>query len=173
MMECTGSEEEPAQMESRVFMHSAAASLVGHMVLAVGLFFADAHPFDYVPPESIAVDIVSSKEISSLEKEAEPPQTPSVDALDIPDDKPQADTKEAPAPAQSTPPQSSPATALSSGTPTPPASKQAALQPSPEPQPRTGAIVQCAGARYQRQVWGSARSTGEWHWRRQRRCRGN
>ena len=134
-MECTGSEEEPAQMESRVFMHSAAASLVGHMVLAVGLFFADAHPFDYVPPESIAVDIVSSKEISSLEKEAEPPQTPSVDALDIPDDKPQADTKEAPAPAQSTPPQSSPATALSSGTPTPPASKQAALQPSPEPQP--------------------------------------
>ena len=168
----TGSEEEPAQMESRVFMHSAAASFAGHMVLAVGLFFAEAHPFDYVPPELIAVDIVSSKEISSLEKEAEPPQTPSVDALDIPDDKPQADTKEAPAPAQSTPPQSSPATArLRALPPRPPRSKRRSNRR--QSRSRTGAIVQCAGARYQRQVWGSARSTGEWHWRRQRRCRGN
>jgi hypothetical protein len=119
-------------MESQVFMRSAAASFAGHMVLAVGLFFAEVHPFDYVPPEPIAVDIVSSKEIPSLEKEAEPPQTPSVDTLDIPDDKPQADPKAALASPQSTPPQSSPAAARSSGAPTPPASKQAALQPSPQ-----------------------------------------
>jgi hypothetical protein len=125
-------------MESQVFMRSAAASFAGHMVLAVGLFFAEVHPFDYVSPEPIAVDIVSSKEIPSLEKEAEPPQTPSVDTLDIPDDKPKADTadtKAALASPQSTPPQSSPATAPSSGAPTPPASKQAALHLLPEPHP--------------------------------------
>jgi hypothetical protein len=122
-------------MESQVFMRSAAASFAGHMVLAAGLFFAEVHPFDYVSPEPIAVDIVSSKEIPSLEKEAEPPQTSSVDTLDIPDDKPQADTKAALASPQSTPPQSSPAVAPSSSTPTPPASKQAALHPLPEPHP--------------------------------------
>ena len=98
-----GSAEEPAQMESRVFMHSAAASFAGHMVLAAGLFFAEAHPFDYVPPGSIAVDIVSSKEIPSLEKEAEPPPTSSMDSFDIPDDKPQADTNAAIASPPSTP----------------------------------------------------------------------
>jgi hypothetical protein len=125
-------------MESQVFMRSAAASFAGHMVLAVGLFFAEVHPFDYVPPEPIAVDIVSSKEISSPEKEAEPPQTSSMDRFDIPDDKPEADTadaKAAVASPQSTPPQSSPATAPSSGAPTPLVSKQAALQTSLQPHP--------------------------------------
>ena len=133
MMADTGSAEEPAQMESRVFMHSAAASFAGHMILAAGLFFAEAHPFDYVPPGSIAVDIVSSKEIPSLEKEAEPPPTSSMDSFDIPDDKPQADTNAAIASPPSTPSQASPATAPSSGAPTPPASKQAALRPSSQP----------------------------------------
>ncbi|WP_245269878.1 hypothetical protein [Nitrobacter hamburgensis] len=129
-----------------MLIRSAAASFAGHMALAAGLFFAEAHPFDYVSPEPIAVDIVSSKEIPSPAKEAlpEPPQTSSTDTFDSPDDKPQADTadtKAATAKAQSTPAQASPASsetslpAPSSSAPMPPASKQAALQPAPQPRP--------------------------------------
>ncbi|MEH6950304.1 hypothetical protein V4R08_02990 [Nitrobacter sp. NHB1] len=122
-----------------MFIRSAAASLAGHMALAVGLVMTEAHPFDYVSPEPIAVDIVSSKEIPSPAKEAlpEPQQTSSTDAFDSPDDKPQADTantKAAIAPAQSTPSEASPASAPSSSSaPMPPASKQASLQPSTQP----------------------------------------
>jgi hypothetical protein len=121
------------------------------MALAAGLFFAEAHPFDYVSPEPIAVDIVSSKEIPSPAKEAlpEPPQTSSTDTFDSLNDKPQADTADtkaaaAAAKAQSTPAQASPASSetslpvsasSSSSAPMPPASKQAALQPSPQPHP--------------------------------------
>jgi hypothetical protein len=123
---------------SQVFIRSAAASLAGHMALAIGVFFAEAHPFDYVSPEPIAVDIVSSKEIPSPANEAlpEPPQTSSTNSFDSPDGEPQADTadtKAATAKAQST---SSPASAPSSSSASmPPASKQAALQPSPQTHP--------------------------------------
>ncbi|WP_412772528.1 hypothetical protein [Nitrobacter sp.] len=106
-------------MKSRVFTRSGAASLAGHMALAAGLFFAGAHPFDYVSPEPIAVDIVSSKEMPSPEKQARPERSraSSTDAIDSRDDHPQADT--AMIPAQSTPSQAS----------------QAPVRPSPEPHP--------------------------------------
>jgi hypothetical protein len=139
------------EMESQVLIRSAAASVAGHMALAAGLFFAEAHPFDYVSPEPIAVDIVSSKEIPSPAKEAlpEPPQTSSTDTFDSPDDKPQddkpqANTKSATAKAQSTLAQASPVsseTSLPASAPSsssasvPPAPKQAALQPSTQSHP--------------------------------------
>jgi hypothetical protein len=128
------------EMETQGFMRSGAASLAGHMALAAGLLFAGAHPFDYVSPEPISVDIVSSKEMPSHKKESlsEPPQTSSMDTFDSPDDKPHADTadtKAATAPAQSTPSQALSAPTPSSSAPMPPASEQAALQPSPQPAP--------------------------------------
>jgi hypothetical protein len=137
MMAGTGRAEEPAEMESQTFTRSAAASFAGHMVLAAGLVMAEVHPFDYVPPEAIAVDIVSSKEIPSPEKEVppEPAQTSPTDAFDTPADKPQADTKATIAPAQSTPSEALAAPAPSSSASMPPASKQAALPPSPQQHP--------------------------------------
>jgi hypothetical protein len=106
------------------------------MALAAGLFFAEAHPFDYVSPEPIAVDIVSSKEISSSEKQtlpAEESRVSSTNAFDTPDDKPQADTKAVAISTQSRPSQALPAPAPPSSARMSPASKQAALQPSPQP----------------------------------------
>jgi hypothetical protein len=135
MMAGTGRAEELAEMESQMFTRSAAASFAGHMVLAAGLVMAEAHPFDYVPPEAIAVDIVSSKEIPSPEVSPEPAQTSSTDAFDAPADQPQADTKATTAPARSTPSEALAAPAPSSSASMPPASKQAALQPSPQPHP--------------------------------------
>jgi hypothetical protein len=126
-------------MESQVFIRSAAASFAGHMVLAAGLLFAEAHPFARVPSEAISVDIVTPAEIAPPAKEIpqKPPEKPPVDALALPTDKPPTDTKAAPAPKPSAPDQSAPAQAPSASPPpaaaAPPASKQAALQPPPEP----------------------------------------
>jgi hypothetical protein len=132
----------PENMESQVFVRSAVASFAGHMVLAAGLVLAEVHPFDYVPPESIAVDIVSPAEAPPPAKETspEPPQKPQADAFDIPDDKPPVETKAAAAPAQRAQPEAQPAQPPPSPTQapdvaTPPVSQQAALQPQPEPQP--------------------------------------
>ena len=125
-------------MESQVFMRSAVASLAGHMVLAAGLMLAEVHPFDYVPPDPIAVDIVSDAEVPSPAKQtpAEPPQKAQPDPLDIPEDKMPAETKVASAPAQAVQSEVSPKPEASPSTSTPPpASQQAALQPQPEPQP--------------------------------------
>jgi hypothetical protein len=104
------------------------------MALAAGLFFVEAHPFDYVSPEPITVDIVSSKDIPSAEKEILPerPQT-STDPLDNPDEKPQANTEAAtaqPMPSQALPTPVPPSSARMS-----PALKQAALRPSPQSHP--------------------------------------
>lgn len=131
-------------MESQVFVRSAVASFAGHMVLAASLVLAEVHPFDYVSPEPIAVDIVSPAEVPSpaKDKEAspEPPQKPQTDAFDIPDDKPPADTKMAAAPAQPAQPEAQPAQSppLPTQAPdakAPPVPQQAALQPQPAPQP--------------------------------------
>jgi hypothetical protein len=113
-------------MKSQVFICSGTASLAVHLALAAGLLFAEAHPFDYVSPEPIAVDIVSSKEISSSEKQTLSPEesrVSSTNAFDTPDDKPQADTKAAAISMQSRPsqalPQSQPAPSRSYDAPQP------------------------------------------------------
>ena len=136
---------EPEEMESRVFVRSAGASFAGHLVLAAGLLLTGAHPFDYVPPESIAVDIVSAADVPPPAGEAAPeppPQTPQADAFNIPDDKPSTEVKAAAAPAEPPPvssPRASPAAAPSSKPPPPPPVKQAALQP-PQPPPHAAPV---------------------------------
>jgi hypothetical protein len=128
-------------MESPLFMRSAAASFAAHMVLAAGLVLTEVHPFDYVAPEPIAVDIVSSAEVPSAKEASPEPQKPQTDPFDIPDDKPPADTKAAAAPAQpepqsiqASPAQASPPPAAPARETAPPPSQQAALQPPPQPQ---------------------------------------
>jgi hypothetical protein len=123
-------------MESSLFMRSAATSFAAHMVLAAGLVLTEVRPFDYIPPEPIAVDIVSPTEVPQAKETPPEPQKPQTDAFDIPDDKPPVETKAAAAPAQSGP-QSAPAApspAAPAREPTPPPSQQAALQPPPNPQ---------------------------------------
>ncbi|MBS0529530.1 MAG: hypothetical protein JSS22_09100 [Proteobacteria bacterium] len=130
-------------MESQIFIRSATASFAGHMVLAASLFLAEAHPFDYVPQESIAVDLVTPAEVpTAKETPPESQKSPPTPVFQIPDDKPVADSKPAadtkPAAAdvqqQPAPPSASSSPAQSSVA-APVASKQAALQPSLQPQP--------------------------------------
>jgi outer membrane biosynthesis protein TonB len=53
----------------------AAASIIGHMaILTLGLLFADALPFESMPTEAIAVDIVAPEEAKALPKPADPPK---------------------------------------------------------------------------------------------------
>jgi hypothetical protein len=60
--------------EPRLLMRlGAGVSIVGHMaVLVLGLLFADARPFDSLPSEAIAVDIVTPEQAKEQEKPAEP-----------------------------------------------------------------------------------------------------
>jgi hypothetical protein len=52
-------------------------SVIGHVVvLGAGLIFAGARPFDLVPVEAIAVDIVSPNDIDIAAAAAAPPATP-------------------------------------------------------------------------------------------------
>src|SRR3954470_22738408 len=60
-------------MESQLIIRTAVAgSIVGHLVLAMGLIFAEAHPFSQVPSETIAVDLVAPGELPPPEGVAEP-----------------------------------------------------------------------------------------------------
>src|SRR3954452_21238745 len=116
-----------------------AVSIAAHLtLLTVGLGYAGVRPFETVPVEAIAVDLVSPAEV----KEATP-ETPleSTPPLEIPD----LSTKEQPAAASkpAAPPPAAQATAMpapASATPAKADAKQAALQPaaaasSPAPQP--------------------------------------
>jgi len=67
-------------MEPRHFIRAAiAVSVAGHLALAVGVYFADARPFDPTVTENIAVDIVTPKdvaEVAEAAKEAEKTKPP-------------------------------------------------------------------------------------------------
>lgn len=64
-------------MEPRYLIRAAiAASVVGHAALVVGAFFADARPFDPVPTQNIAVDIVTPQQVAEATREAEKPPEP-------------------------------------------------------------------------------------------------
>jgi hypothetical protein len=108
-----------------------AVSIVTHLtVLTVGLGYAGVRPFETVPVEAIAVDLVSPSEVKEATQEAPPRPAP---ALEIPDlassDQPAAASKPAvPPPAQQAAQQEIPATA--SATPPKANAKQAALQPA-------------------------------------------
>lgn len=126
-------------MESQLLIRSGiAASLAGHMVLVLGLIFAEAHPFDPVATESIAVDIVSPTEVP-------PPPPPQKEArlLEMPlPDKEQAKAPDKPAEAASVAPAATPQKApLAPQQPAAqderanPAQQQAAIQPPASVQP--------------------------------------
>jgi hypothetical protein len=147
-------------MEPRHLIRAAiAVSVIGHLALALGVFFADARPFDPSVTENIAVDIVTPEEVAAVAKEPEaksPPEKPKPPEFRLPDlnkptsestpqaaaqkpsapqpaaaqPPPQAVPQQALPPAQSSPQQTSPA----QPPPSPnaqPAQQQAALQPPP------------------------------------------
>ena len=151
-------------MESRHLIQTAiAVSLVGHLALAVGVYFADARPFDPSVVENIAVDIVTPEDMAAVEKPPEPkapePAEPPKPEFRLPDlNKPTSESKPPstaakspqPQPAQQPPsppaqqqsavppaaqsaPQQTPAPALAPGSPPP--QQQAALQPEPPQSP--------------------------------------
>jgi hypothetical protein len=149
-------------MEPRHLIRAAiAVSVVGHLALAVGVFFADARPFDPSVTENIAVDIVTPEEVAAVAKEPEatppPPEKPKPPEFRLPDlnkptsestpqaaaqkpsapqpavaqPPPQAAPQQPPSPAQPSPQQASPAQPPPSPPNAQPAQQQAALQPQP------------------------------------------
>jgi hypothetical protein len=114
------------------------ASAIAHLtVLMLVLFFADVHPFESVTAETIAVDIVSPKEVAELPKEPEPTPTPLPEI-------PSFTTSEAsrsPAPTPAAPAQAA-APQNQAALPTPaPDRQQAAAQPQPpSPSPVPSAV---------------------------------
>jgi hypothetical protein len=113
----------------RLMRYGVAASVCGHAaILALGLVFAGASPFDSVPAEAIAVDIVSPDEIAPAPNESPPRPDPTFGfgAAAPP-------ATEAPTPQAQTQP--SPPTQTQPRTP-PQRNRQAAVQPSPVEPPR-------------------------------------
>jgi hypothetical protein len=126
------------------------ASLIVHLtILVLVVFFADVHPFGSVTAETIAVDIVTPKEVVEVPKEPEPTPTPTptplaTPSLEIPTfAKPETSRSPAPAPASaSTAPAAAAASAQAAAPPqkqaTPPSPapdrQQAAAQPPQQPQ---------------------------------------
>jgi hypothetical protein len=61
-------------MEPRHIIRTAiAVSVVGHLALAVGAYFADARPFDVSNTRDIAVDIVTPQQVAEAARQAEQP----------------------------------------------------------------------------------------------------
>jgi hypothetical protein len=115
-----------------------AVSIVTHLAVLTGLGYAGVRPFETVPVEAIAVDIVTPAEVKEATPQTPPAPTP---ALEIPDlstreQSAAASTPAAPPPAQ----QAAAMPASASAAPPMAGAKQAALQPaaaasSPAPQP--------------------------------------
>src|ERR1700710_879068 len=90
-------------LQPRLLIRSGTAvSIITHLaVLTVGLGYAGVRPFETVPVEAIAVDLVSPAEVKEATKEA-PPEKPPWDIPALPaKDQPAA----APAPAAPSPSQ--------------------------------------------------------------------
>ena len=114
-----------------------AVSIITHLaVLTVGLGYAGVRPFETVPVEAIAVDLVSPAEVTEAAKETLP-EKPS---LDIPDLSAKDQPAAAPAPAPPPPPQQpvqQQTPAAPAANPTSTAARQVAARPqsTPAPQP--------------------------------------
>ena len=143
-------------MESRLLLRAAiAVSVIGHLALALGVYFADARPFDPSVTENIAVDIVTPDQLAAVaveqpDPDPTPPEKPKPE-FRLPDlDKPtsemtsqaaaqQAAAKQAPAPqpSQQRPPPTPghPSLEPASQPPAPP-QQQPAAQQQAAPQPR-------------------------------------
>ncbi len=95
------------QIEPKLFLRSGfAISCIGHMViLAIGLIFAGANPFDYTPADAITVEIVSPNEVET--GIGTPGTAPAVGLETAPPAEPAAETA-APAPQPQPAPPSTP-----------------------------------------------------------------
>ncbi|MDB5618357.1 hypothetical protein [Tardiphaga sp.] len=151
-------------MEPRHLIRAAIiVSVIGHLALAVGVYFADARPFDPSVTENIAVDVVTPQQVAAIEKAAEvpppasepPKPQPPKPEFRLPDlDKPTLDDKKAQPEAQKQPPpqtppqaaqQAAPPTAAAVPSPAaPPASVQPASQPPTPPPAQQQAALQPA-----------------------------
>jgi hypothetical protein len=106
-------------MEPRLLLRAGiGASVIGHLMLVVGLIFAEARPFAPAVPETIAVDLVTSEEAPKPippepPKEAKPPPAEKPPAPDL------TGILEQPKPS------------LQTSTPQPPPSKPAAAEAHP------------------------------------------
>jgi hypothetical protein len=132
-------------LQPRLLIRSGTAvSIITHLaVLTVGLGYAGVRPFETIPTEAIAVDIVSPAEVEEAKKEI-PPKTPP--PLEIPDfstkDQPAAASKPAPPPQQASQQQTPPAPR-----PNPKAdAKQATIQPQPAAASQPSAPPQSAAS---------------------------
>jgi hypothetical protein len=122
-------------LQSRLLNPSGmAVSIITHLtVLTVGLGYAGVRPFQTVPVEAIAVDLVTPAEVKEATPEAPPKPAP---PLEIPDPSAKEQPAAASTPAAAPPPQQAAAMpAAASGAPpkaAPPKAeaKQAALQPA-------------------------------------------
>jgi len=140
-------------LQPRLLIRSGTAvSIITHLaVLTVGLGYAGVRPFETVPTEAIAVDIVSPEEVKEAMKEATP-STPPPEAPDL-----AAKDQSAPQPAPPPQSQQQPAQPATPPAPRPnpkPESRQAAMQPqpaaasppAPPPQPASPWLPNLAGA---------------------------
>jgi hypothetical protein len=142
-------------LQPRLLIRSGTAvSIITHLaVLTIGLGYAGVRPFETVPAEAIAVDLVSPDEVKQAET-AMPPEKP---ALDIPT--PTVADRPVAAPTAAVPPQPQQQASQQPAPATPPANpksdaRQAAVQPQPTatsqpeppPQPASPWLPNLAGA---------------------------
>ena len=148
-------------MEPRHLIRAAVAlSVIGHIALAVSVFFADARPFDPSVTANIAVDVVTPEQVAAVEKVAdmpapalEPPKPPPPKPeFRLPDlDKPTLDDNKTQQPVAQKPPPTPaaqqralaaapPAEPAKPASPPAPMQQQAALQPPPSPAPAQAAL---------------------------------
>jgi hypothetical protein len=122
-------------MEPRHLIRAAiVVSVVGHLLLAAGLILADARPFEPVPSESIAVDIVTPAEVPQASEPTpapEPPKPP--DPFRLPELS-YLDHQAPKAERQAAPEAASPATAEPQGAPPPAQPPQQPPQAQAQPQ---------------------------------------
>jgi hypothetical protein len=148
-------------MEPRHLIRAAiAVSVIGHLALAVGVYFADARPFDPSVTDNIAVDIVTPEQVAAVAKEPEPKE-PDAAPFDKPkpefrlpdlnkptnDSTPQSSAQKpasrSPAAQKPPPPstqQQAAATPAQPSSSPPPAAQQATEPPASQPQQQQAAL---------------------------------
>jgi hypothetical protein len=144
-------------LQPRLLIRSGTAlSIITHLaVLTVGLGYAGVRPFETVPTEAIAVDLVSPEEAKEATKEV-PRKTPP--PLEIPDSSAKDPSPSSPAP-MAPPQQTQQQPAQQATPPAPPANPKsnthqaaaqpqpaAASRPAPPPQPASPWLPNLAGA---------------------------
>jgi hypothetical protein len=128
-------------MEPRHIIRAAiAVSVAGHLALAVGVYFADARPFDPSATQDIAVDMVTPEQVAEVAREADktPPPEPEKqpDPFRLPEltNKPTLNESKPQGSAAPKPPASSPPPSAQQQTATQSSQQQPSRQPPPQQQ---------------------------------------